>query len=332
MHNFKTRKIKNLKTINILDISHPDLNIKNYIKRDFKKILRDFFDYLIRKNFYYFKYKNFFKKQNYYSNLTLPSKGFSDEARKKKLNSIKKIEKKSMLCVGCGNGFELLGWLKFNPSSIKAIDIFNYSSSWKRINKYINEKKFNTRIKFSQKNILNINEKKKFDFIISDAVFEHLKDFDKVISHCVKLLKDDGIIYASYGPLWFSYGGDHFSGRDSLNHGLNHLILNKNQYSKYYKKNITKIKDEIKYYGSGGLFVKEKLFSKKSGNEYMDTFKKNNLISAYTVLEFCPIGLNLMKNNIILGKKILKKYKKLHIEDLYLKSQIVYLKKKNDLY
>ena len=90
MHNFKTRKIKNLKTINILDISHPDLNIKNYIKRDFKKILRDFFDYLIRKNFYYFKYKNFFKKQNYYFNLTLPSKGFSDEARKKKIKFNKK--------------------------------------------------------------------------------------------------------------------------------------------------------------------------------------------------------------------------------------------------
>ena len=330
MHNFTTRKIKNLNNVKISDISNPDLTIKSYIKRNYKKILRDFYDYLIRRNFFKLKYKNFFKKQTYYYNLTLPSKGFSDEARKKKLNSIKKIEKKNMLCIGCGNGYELLAWLKFNPNSIEAIDIFNYTNSWEKINRYINEKKFKTKIKFSQKNILNLNPKKKFDFIISDAVFEHLKDFDRVIGHCVKLLKDDGVIYASYGPLWFSYGGDHFSGRDSLNNGLNHLILNKNQYSNYFKKNVKKIKDEIKYYGSGGLFVKEKLFSKKSGNEYMDTFKKNNLISIYTVLEFCPMGLNLMKNNISLGKKILKKYKKLYIEDLYLKSQIVYLKKTKD--
>ena len=67
-----------------------------------------------------------------------------------------------------------------------------------------------TKLNFKQIDVLKLNSSKKFDFIVSDAVFEHLKDFKRVISFCNKILNKDGIIYASYGPLWYNYGGDHF--------------------------------------------------------------------------------------------------------------------------
>ena len=52
--------------------------------------------------------------------------------------------------------------------------------------------------------------------------------FKKVIKKCHKFLKDDGVMYASYGgPMWFTYNGDHFSGRDHVKNGYNHLILEK---------------------------------------------------------------------------------------------------------
>ena len=60
----------------------------------------------------------------------------------------------------------------------------------------------------------------------------------------------------------------------------------------------------------------------------MKIFKNNNLFSVYTVLEFCPIGLRLINNDKKLLNKILLKNKKINMEDCYLKSQIVYLKKK----
>ena len=59
-----------------------------------------------------------------------------------------------------------------------------------------------------------------------------------------------------------------------------------------------------------------------------ETFRKNNLSSLCTVLEFCPIGYDLIKKNIRIRETILSKNLNLQIEDSYLKSQIVYLKKK----
>ncbi len=313
--------------IDNLDISNPNLNLNDYVGKSFKYQIRDTFDYIVRRNLYYFKYKNFFKKQNYSINLVLPSRGFSDFERKKKLNSIKNIKGKKILCIGCGNGFELLSWLKYKPSYIKAIDIFNYSKSWGKVLKFISEKNLSSKIEFFQKGVLDIDQTEQFDFIVSDAVFEHLVELEKVILHCSKLIKDDGIIYASYGPLWYTYGGDHFSGRDKKENGFNHLLLSKKNYLEYFEKNVGSIDYEIKKKGSGGFFVKEELFSKKNGNEYMDIFRQNNLISNYTVVEFCPIAYKLILKNKKIRDELLYKYPSMQIEDYYLKSHIIYLKK-----
>lgn len=310
-----------------LDISNSKLKIENYIRFNIKNFLRDLIDLLIRRNLYSLKYKNFFKKQKYQTDLILPSRGFSDDERKKKLNSIKKIEGKKILCIGCGNGFELLSWLKFKPSCIEAIDILNYKKSWEKINDFLIDNNIKTKIVFSQKDLLDLDETKKFDFIVSDAVFEHLIRFEDVINFSKKLLNEDGVIYASYGPLWFNYAGDHFSGRDNKKNGYNHLLLSKSEYFSYYKKNVGNTGYEIENQGSGGLFVKENLFSKKKGNEYMEIYKKNDLISKYTVLEFCPIGYKLIKTDSKIKDQILKQYPNLDIEDCYLKTQIVYLKR-----
>ena len=96
---------------------------------------------------------------------------------------------------------------------------------------------------------------------------------------------------------------------------------------KYFNKNVGSLDYEIKYKGSGGLLVKKNLFSKLLPNQYMDFYKKNNFQSIFTIVEFCPIGYELLKKNHILKKKIIKKYPSIDIENNYLKSQIVYLKK-----
>ena len=238
------------------------------------------------------------------------------------------LKGKKILCIGCGNGFELLSWLKFKPSYIEAIDIFNYKKSWERINKFINENNIQTKIVFSQIDLLDLDQNKKFDFIISDAVFEHLKRFEDVIDFSKNLLNEDGVIYASYGPLWFNYGGDHFSGRDDKENGYNHLLLSESEYLSYYEKNVGNINYEIENQGSGGFIVKENLFSKKKGNGYMSIYKKRDLLCKFTVLEFCPIGYRLIRSNNKIKDEIFKKYPNLDIEDCYLKTQIVYLKKK----
>ena len=309
------------------DISKKNFFLHKSILNKIRDNLRDIYDTLLRRHYYKFFLRNFFKNQNYNIDLTLPSKGFSNTARKKKLNSISQIKDKDILIIGCGNGNDFLEWIKFKPKSITGIDILNYSESWNNIKDYFSKNKIRIEIKFEQKNITEIENHKIYDFIVSDAVFEHLKDFSFAIKKCSSLLKNSGVMYASYGPLWYCHGGDHFSNRHNIKHGFNHLLFSEEEYKNFFRENVSNLDNEIKLHGSAGIFVKEDLFSKKKGNDYMNIYKKNNFISKYTVLEFCPIGYQLIRTNSKIKDKILKKYLNLDIEDCYLKTQIVYLKK-----
>ena len=60
----------------------------------------------------------------------------------------------------------------------------------------------------------------------------------------------------------------------------------------------------------------------------MDVFKKNKFIAIKTYAEFCPIGYMLINQNKRLKKKLLKKNPSIHEENYYLKTHIIYLKKK----
>ena len=114
-------------------------------------------------------------------------------------------------------------------------------------------------------------------------------------------------MYASYGgPMWFTYNGDHFSGRDHVKNGYNHLILEKKDYQDYVDQNIGSFNYELNQGGGGGILVENDLFSKLLANEYFEIFKENNFYSECTYVEYCPIGYRLMKKDLILKKKIIR--------------------------
>ncbi len=310
------------------DISTKHINffkIRAYSLRD---TIRDYYDQIIRRPFYSLIYKNFFKYQKYQINLTLPSKGFSTLARRKKLNNIKKIQNMSILNIGCGNAFDYHMWFKFKPKKIVGIDVLNYNNSWRQVKKFVKQENIQTKIEFYRKDFNKFNYNEKFDFVVSDAVFEHCKDFLGIIRNISKFLKKGGILYSSYGgPMWLTYGGDHFSGRDDINHGFNHLLLSKKKYGIYFNKNVGTLDYELNEGGGGGVLVQEDLFSKLNGNEYMKILKKF-FSPIITYSEFCPIGYKLMKKNFLLKKKLLKKNPSIPVENYYLKTHIIYFKKK----
>jgi len=72
-----------------------------------------------------------------------------------------------------------------------------------------------------------------------------------------RVLKPDGRVYATYGPLWYSPGGDHFSGRGGLRNAYNHLLLDPGQYEAYFEEHLEDSEDAQ----SGGRYVRLGLFS-----------------------------------------------------------------------
>lgn len=314
------------KNLDVSDRNNKFYNLENYSLRNF---IRDFYDKIFRRPFYKFYYYNFFKSQDYKIDLTIPAKGLSTLERRNKLNLIKTIKNKSILNIGCGNAFDYHFWFRFKPKKIVGVDVLNYKKSWKQVYQYVQEKKINTKVEFFKKDIINFNYKKQFDFIVSDAVYEHCKNFDHVIKKCKNLLKKNGILYASYGgPMWFTYAGDHFSGRDKIENGFNHLLLNQKDYYKYFKKNVRSLEYELDKGGGGGVLVQENLFSKLMPNEYIDIFKKYGFELIKIYVEFCPIGYKLIKGNNDLKKKLQKKFPNIDEENFYLKTHIAYFKNK----
>ncbi len=65
------------------------------------------------------------------------------------------------------------------------------------------------------------------------AVFEHVRDIPKVLAQFHRILKPGGVLYATFGPLWYGWGGDHVSGYDSVLSGFNHLTLVGEAYRRY---------------------------------------------------------------------------------------------------
>ena len=322
----------NINDFNQVDISTRHLQFHSLKKYGMRNNLRDLYDQLIRRPFYKIFYNNFFKNQKYQIDLTIPEKGMSTLARRKFLNKYINLKNKNILNLGCGNAFDYHLWFNFKPKSIYGVDILNYKRSWEIVEKYTKKKNIFTNIKFQQVDILNIQENFLYDVIVSDAVFEHCKNFKKVAVKCNKLLKTGGFLYSSYGgPLWYTWAGDHFSGRDKEQNGYNHLLLNSLDYKEYFKENVRDINYELNQGGGGGILVQQDLFSKLSGNDYIKIFNESGFQVLKIIAEIDMRALKILKNNKQLEKKLRNLNLDLDFENFYLKTHIVYLKKIKDI-
>jgi ubiquinone/menaquinone biosynthesis C-methylase UbiE len=103
------------------------------------------------------------------------------------------------------------------------------------------------------------------DVIGSDAVFEHLKNLQDVLKEFYRILAPGGVLYATFGPLWYGYGGDHVSGYDQITSGYNHLILPPKEYQSY----LQGMGQQIHSEDDGRTWIEHDLFSRLKPSEYL---------------------------------------------------------------
>lgn len=205
-------------------------------------------------------------------------RGNDYEAHRRRVNEYKNIKDSVVLIIGIGTGRDLESWLKYHPKKIIAVDYFNYKKAWEmRVDYYHN--KYNTKIEFIQADILDMNmiESNSIDIIGSDAVFEHINKFDDALIELHRVLEKDGVLYATYGPLWCSWGGDHISGRNNIADGYNHIRLSKSDYEEY-----------LASFGSfnhqeddGRTWINNNLFSYLKPFEYLKKLEDSGFYKVY---------------------------------------------------
>lgn len=162
-------------------------------------------------------------------------RGNDYEAHRRRLNRFVRLGNARILVAGCGAGRDLASWLPYAPRLVIGVDYLNYERAWNRSVDHYRSRYPRSSVHFIQGNFqkLDMFEDDKFDVIGSDAVLEHVTDFPAVVSEFVRLLRPGGFLYATFGPLWHCWQGDHYSGWDELSSGYNHLVMDPSSYQQY---------------------------------------------------------------------------------------------------
>jgi len=206
-------------------------------------------------------------------------RGNDYEAHRARVNKYKDLQNSVILLIGIGTGRDLESWLKYNPKKIIAIDYFNYKRAWDMRTDYYSDK-YDTELEFIQTDILNMNmiNDNSIDIIGSDAVFEHINKFDEAMMELNRVLTKGGLLYATFGPLWHSWGGDHISGTSNLYDGYNHIKLSKEDYDIY----LDSFGDFSHKEDDGRTWIKNNLFSYLKPKEYIESIENIGLTKRYS--------------------------------------------------
>ncbi len=208
-------------------------------------------------------------------------------------NKIRILKDSVILIPGCGYGHNIFQMAAWKPKKIVAFDLFEYRQEWEYVQKNVQEI-FGVQVEFYGGDFSKIpeNYSNSFDFIISDAVLEHVKDLPQFLLSSKKFLKKSGIFYASFGPLWYGPGGDHIDwgrGRE-----FDHLILSEETYThELNTKNTSPSYDSC----DGFYMFKEKLFSYLRIEEYFKIFNKNNFIVLQSFAKISTRAISYIKKN-----------------------------------
>jgi len=262
----------------------------------------------------------------YRPNLCLGPRGMPLESRRAWGSKyLPRVREAIMLVQGTGTGWDVVGWAKLRPQKIIATDIFPFADSWEEIARYCYDH-YHVPVDFRVAPIEAVSflERHSVDFIASDAVYEHCRDLPQVMQESCRVLKPGGCIYASYGPLYYCAGGDHFSGRGGLKTSFNHLLLTPEAYQRYVEAN----REEVEDFQGGVRYIELNLFSYLTTADYIKIYQDARLVVKDLVLEISPAALQFKKLFPDQFDLILNKYKnKCSQDDLAIKAHLIILQK-----
>lgn len=232
-------------------------------------------------------------------------------AHRYNINKMMPIKDKKLLIAGCGTGRDIPSWLKYGPSVVVGLDYFNYQRAWAEVTLELGKRFPRSTVQFWQGNLSNLEvfNDGEFDIIGSDAVFEHITDLSTVISEFYRVLRPGGLVYATFGPLWHAWHGDHFSGWDENSSGYNHLALSEDQYKRYLDEKPFDQHSE----DDGRTWIEHGLFSYLKPTEYLEILEKAGFKRLFTGVLIEPKAVQCLKKNYRLKKQLLQQHQELDL-------------------
>lgn len=189
----------------------------------------------------------------YFDDLLFSNRGNEPEAHLKRTMSLLPIEASDVLVLGCGDGEELRLWERQRPRSLTGVDFFASPLDWAKRDADTAAMDVSA-LAFADNS---------FDLVASTALLEHVRDLDACVAEMARVARPGGIVFASFGPLWPSYGGAHYLG------SYEHLWMTKAQFAAYIEAR------GIAYEHEEALhWLRHDMFSRATYNEYLAAFRR----------------------------------------------------------
>jgi SAM-dependent methyltransferase len=251
----------------------------------------------------------------------LPERGIPYMTRRRWALNLCGVKEPTILIQGVGTGWEAVSWARMGAKKIIGVDLFSFADTWNEVTKFC-EERYSTQVKFMEVSLENLSflENSSIDICASEAVYEHCSDLNAVLQESFRVLKPGGVLYAAYGPLWFSAGGDHFSTRGGVRNAFNHLLLGPVAYDDF----INDYSYEQEEWQDGRNYLEINLFSKLTTQEYLEILRTNGFRLNKLILETNSVSLDFRKNYPELLRELTNKYNdKCHPDDFLIKSNII---------
>ncbi len=244
-------------------------------------------------------------------------------ALRRRVNRIAPIRGKRVVIAGCGTGRDILSWLPHEPQLLLGVDYFNYERAWKALRDSAHRRYPRTELTFQQSDLARMDDipSESVDLIGSDAVFEHLRNLPEVLREFHRILSPGGVVYATFGPLWYCWGGDHFSGHENILTGYNHLLQEPEAYEAYLHEAGPHSHSEH----DGRTWITNDLFSRMRPVEYLTALDGAGFDRRWIGSIVEPRAVECLKRSAPIREKLLSRYDKL---DLIITGMIIIYQKR----
>ncbi|HWQ28387.1 MAG TPA: class I SAM-dependent methyltransferase [Dehalococcoidia bacterium] len=231
----------------------------------------------------------------------LSGRGNEPEAHLRRTRRLRPVEGADVLVLGVGNGDELALWRREGPRSLTAVDLFS-RVRWREHPGVAFARMDARRLAFADAS---------FDIVASTALLEHVDGVDAAVSEMARVVRPGGVVFANFGPLYFTYGGAHYLG------GFEHLWMRDEEFVAYLeRRDIPYEREEALFYFRHGLF------SRWTYRQYLECFRRHFVVD-HAIVHMSPAALRFRRAHPELWRALTERYPE---EDLLTFAATVWLR------
>lgn len=221
-------------------------------------------------------------------------RGNDYERNRRRVDKFLRIKGSRVLVAGCGTGRDLESWVQMRPRQLIGVDLFRYDRAWGLQKNKLRSISPDTNLEFLTSDLRSMPTllDSSVDIVGSDAVFEHLRDLDGVLLEFRRVLRPGGILYATFGPLWHGWGGDHVSGYDGIEHGFNHLLLPTDEWMRYVDNSRPSSHSE----DDGRTWIRHDMFSRLRVEDYLRKVSRHGFSILFSAAIIDPRAVKFLRS------------------------------------